>query len=148
MDDALRLFEESARTPALRTEALIRGGTLLYDVGRSADALRWLERASPTGERSLDYVRHLTLGRLFDRLDRPLDAADAYGRALSLTVAGQRAGIGRAAALFRAGSTEEAVKAAEHATRMRDDAAQFEEFNRADFRFVATWLLEVRRLRR
>jgi hypothetical protein len=156
--DALAQFEEAAREPPLRAEALVRGAKLLVDNNRGTDALAWLERVPDHSDQVLGYVHHWTLARLLDNVDRPADAAAAYRRALEFGPRSQAATIGLAAALQRAGRAEESAKAAadaramlvvspaESATRALGDLMP--QFDRGDFRFVQQWLAEVRRLRR
>ena len=155
--DALAQFEEAAREPALRAEALIRGAKLLLDNNRGTDALAWLERVPDHSDHVLGYVHHWTHARLLDNVDRPADAAAAYRRALAFAPRSQAATIGLAAALQRAGRAEESAKAAadaramhvvispaESATRALGDLMPT--FDRGDSRFVQQWLAEVRRL--
>ena len=157
--DALAQFEEAAREPALRAEALIRGAKLLLDNGRGTDALAWLERVPDHSDPVLGYVRHWTHARLLDNVAGPADAATAYRRALAVAPRSQAATIGLAAALQRAGRAEESAKVAadaramhvvispaESATRAPGDLMPT--FDRGDNRFVPQWLAEVRRLRR
>jgi hypothetical protein len=148
-DNAIAFFERAAAVPELYTEALIRGAVLLARIGREPEALAWFQRVPPHTDRGLGYMHHLTLARLLDEVNRPGDAANAYGVALDHAPANQRAAIGYAAALLRAGRDEEAGVAAANARRMpeeRGDPARA--YLRADARFVREWLAEIRRLRR
>jgi tetratricopeptide (TPR) repeat protein len=154
--DALAQFEEAAREPALRAEALIRGGKLLLDNNRGTDALAWLERVPDHSDQVLLYVYHWTHARLLD-VDRPADAAAAYRRALAFAPRSQAATIGLAAALQRAGRAEESAKAAADARAMHvispaesathDPGDLMPMFDGGDGRFVQQWLAELRRLR-
>ena len=149
LDMAISLFERAAGTPSLRAEALVRGARLLHGAGRTDQARLWLEQVPPHADRIVGYVQQLTHGRVLDRLDRAADAADAYRKALAIEPRAQRAAIGLAAALMRAGAPEDAGRAATDARRMEDDAARLiGEFHRGDQRFVHEWLAEIRRLRR
>jgi tetratricopeptide (TPR) repeat protein len=151
LDKAVALFAMAAEVPVLRREALLRGARLLYENGRHADALAWFERMISQPEPAHGYVHHLTLGRVFDALNRPADAAAAYGAALTYVPDGQLAGIGRAAALLRSGRAEEAEAAAVEARRMpagRRDFDRLRAFTLADLRFVPAWFVEIRKLRR
>jgi tetratricopeptide (TPR) repeat protein len=156
--DALAQFEEAARAPALRAEALIRGAKLLFDTNRRPDALAWIERVPDHSDPLLGYAHNWTHARLLD-VDRPADAAAAYRRALAFAPKSQEAAIGLAAALLRAGHAEESAKAAADARAMhvvnspaevatRDLGLRMSTFHRGDGRFVQQWLAEVRRLRR
>lgn len=148
-DDAVRLFGRAAEQPLLRTEALIRGGKLLFEAGRHAEALARLESIPSDGDPALNFVRHLTHGRVLDALNRPADAAVAYQRALDANPDAQLAAIGLAAARLRAGSTAEATRIADAARRMPPMPGRgFNEFDAGDFRFVPAWLAEIRKMRR
>lgn len=151
LDRALALFEKAALTPSLRAEACVRGAKLLFDAGRPDDARTWLARVPDHDDSLVGVVQHLVSGRVFDALDRPDAAADAYGRAVALAPTSQLAAVGLAAALLRAGRADDARRAAESARRLQEGPplpATFSRFNRADFRFVPAWLAEIRSLRR
>jgi tetratricopeptide (TPR) repeat protein len=149
VDTALTLFDEASKHPSLRTEALIRAGVMLFDAGRHAQALAALEQVPAGGDPALNFVRHLTHGRVFDALARPTDAAVAYQRALDAKPDAQLAAIGLAAAHLRAGNISEATRLADIARRLPPVPGRgFNEFNSGDFRFVPSWLAEIRRLRR
>jgi tetratricopeptide (TPR) repeat protein len=156
--DALAQFEEAAREPALRAEALIRGAKLLLDNNRGTDALAWLERVPDYSDQVLGYMHHWIHARRLDNVDRPADAAAAYRRVLAFAPRSQAATIGLAAALQRAGRAEESAKAAADARAMHVVISPAESathdlgdlmptFDRGDSRFVQQWLAEVRRLR-
>jgi tetratricopeptide (TPR) repeat protein len=145
---AMALFEEAARVPALRVEALIRGGMLLRATGHDAEALAWFGQV-PDDDRSFGYVHHLTRGRILDALHRPAEAVAAYEAALRDAPTAQLAGIGLAAALLRSGRAEAAARTAMEVRRAPGGPTNhFREFQRADVRFVPEWLAEIRRLRR
>ena len=151
LNKAMALYEAAAAVPRLRREALIRGGKLLFDSAKFADALAWLDRVSGEPDSGLEYVHLLTRGRVLDALNRPADAADAYALALAAVPEAQLAAIGRAAALLRAGRDAEADAMASAALRMpagRRDFDRLRGFNLADARFVPGWIVELRRLRR
>ena len=149
--DALTLFDEAAQDPRLdvRAEALVRGAHLLQRIGRPAEALAWLDRAPEHDDRVLGYGGAIVRGLALDALDRPDEAAEAYKRALSFDPAAQVPAIGAAAALLRAGRSDEAVKMAEMARQLpalsNDPWATFQQ---GDWRFVPVWLAEIRRLAR
>jgi hypothetical protein len=163
---AVRQFEEAARDPALRSEALIRGAKLLFDNARKPEALALIERVPEHTDPALGYVHHWIHARLLDTTDRPADAAAAYRRALTFAPQSQPAAIGLAAALLRAGNAEESAKAAADARAIQvamspaqisstafviapgDFSHMMSTFNRGDHRFIPQWLAEVRRLRR
>lgn len=147
--DALALFEAAAAIPALRAEALIRGGILLRKLDRDLEALAWFDRVPPDDDAALAYVHHLTRARLLDGFDRTADAVAAYRRAFDAEPRSQVAAIGLAAALLRSGRSEEAVGVTARARTMSAEATQHDAvFRRGDLRFVPDWLAEIRRLRR
>jgi tetratricopeptide (TPR) repeat protein len=149
IDAATRYFDLAAEQPALRTEALIRGGKLLFEWGRHTDALDRFEKVPLEGDAVLNFVRHLTHARVFDALQRPADAAAAYERALDANPKAQLAAIGLAAAQLRLGNTAEAAKVADAARRMPSVPGRgFFEFDAGDHRFVSSWLAEIRSMRR
>jgi len=149
VDHAVRYFDRAAEEPSLRTEALIRSGKLLFEAGRHADAITRFDAVPTEGDPALNFVRHLTHGRVLDALSRPADAARAYQRALDATPGAQLAAIGLAAAHLRAGNTAEAARVADLARRMSPIPGRgFNEFDAGDYRFVRSWLAEIRRLRR
>jgi hypothetical protein len=144
---AVVLFEKAAELEPLRAEALVRGALLLHQGGHDRKAAEWLERVPPHDDLVLGYVQHLTHGRVLDALDRPLDAAAAYRRALETVPGTQTAGIGLAAALLRAGQVDEAMTAAAAARRPAASEAPRLTFHLADSRFIPQWLSEIRRQR-
>lgn len=148
-DEAVRYFDRAAEQPSLRTEALIRAGKLLFEGGRHIEALARLEKVPVEGDPALNFVRHLTHGRVLDALNRPADAAAAYQRALDAKPDAQLAAIGLAAAHLRSGHTAEASRIADVARRMPAVPGRgFNEFDAGDYRFVPSWLAEIRRMRR
>ena len=103
----------------------------------------------PHDDSMLNYVQHLTRGRLFDGADRAADAASAYRRALEAEPRSQLAAIGLAAALLRSARADEAVDAAARARTLGAEHTRHDQaFRQADLRFVRGWLSEIRRLRR
>lgn len=149
--DVLTLFDHAAQDPRLdvRAEALVRGAHLLQRIGRPAEALAWLDRAPEHDDRVLGYGGAVVRGLALDVLNRPDESAEAYTRALSFEPAAQVPAIGAAAALLRAGRSDEAVKMAEMARQLpalsNDPWATFQQ---GDWRFVPAWLAEIRRLAR
>lgn len=149
LEVAIRHFDRAAEQPLLRTEALIRAGKLLFEGGLYADALARFEKVPADGDPALDFVRHLTHGRVLDALSRPADAVTAYQRAVDARPDAQLAAIGLAAAHLRAGHTAEAARIADLARRMPPVPGRgFHEFDADDYRFVPAWLTEIRRMRR
>jgi tetratricopeptide (TPR) repeat protein len=149
IDSALTLFQQAAVHPPLRAEALIRSGKLLFEGGRHAQALAVLEQVHGEDDATLTLVRHLTHGRVLDALNRPAEAAVAYQLALDANPAAQLAAIGLAAAHLRAGNTAEAARIADVARRLPPLPGQgIRPLDSGDYRFVRSWLAEIRRMRR
>jgi tetratricopeptide (TPR) repeat protein len=158
LDAALSQFDEAARVPSLRAEALVRGAKLLYDGGRRREALAWVERVLEPADPEIGYVQHWVHARALDDLGRAGDAAAAYRAALTLAPQSQPASIGLAAALLRAGRTEDAAKAAADARRLAvappadprsyDPREPMSIFQRGDGRFLRQWLTDLRSLAR
>jgi tetratricopeptide (TPR) repeat protein len=149
VDEAVSLFDEAAAVPALRVEALVRAAVVLQKAGRDADALARFERVPAHEDRFLGYVQHLTHGRLLDQAGRAEQAVTAYRAALRFEPASQIAATGLAAALLRTGRADDALSAAAAARKLSSETAEFTApFRRADGRFVADWLAEIRALRK
>jgi tetratricopeptide (TPR) repeat protein len=150
IDRTLAMFTRAAADAATRTEALVRGGVLLFDAGRPKDALAWLEGAPlDHDDRVVHYAQSFTLGRVHDALQQPDRAAQAYAAARTDEPSAQLPAIGLAAALLRSGDAEHAARIAGEARRLPEIAPDpWVTFQRADARFVPAWLAEIRRLRK
>jgi tetratricopeptide (TPR) repeat protein len=151
VEQALALFEEAAKIPALRTEALVRGAVLLHKVERDTQAIAWFDRVPPQQDTPFGYVHQLTYGRVLDTTARADDAVAAYRAALGFEPSSQLPAIGLAAALMRAGHADEAVTAAAQARRLANEKISVnydQPYQRADARFVPEWLAEIRRMLR
>jgi hypothetical protein len=106
-----------------------------------------LDRASPITDTVLAFPAVMIRAGILDVEARPADAARAYESAEQLAPGLQVPVIGRAAALQRAGLTEEAVAEADRARRLPDGAYDpWPVFMRADARFIQAWLVELRKL--
>ncbi len=146
---ALRLFETAAADPALRVEALVQGAYVESLVGHLRDAIAWLDRAEPITELPLAYAAAMIRAGVLDRQSQPASAADSYAAAERLAPGVQTPLIGRAAALQRAGRTDEAVAEAVRARQLKEGAGDpWLIFRGGDARFVDAWLLELRGLLR
>ena len=145
--DALARFEDAAKRPALRQEALVRGA-FLHERQRQASAgLAMLDRAQSSGDPIIDYASALIRGSLLDRKDDPLAAAESYTQAMRLGPGAQTPVIGRAAALLRAGRVDDAVVVAERAKRLPTDGVDpLTIFFKVDARFIEQWMVEMRKL--
>jgi hypothetical protein len=146
-DFALALFQAAADDSALRADALVRAAYLEQVVGRSSQALATLDRAVPLADSTLAYAAALIKGGVFDQLGQPDAAADAYLAAEKIAPNAQVPAIGRAAALQRAGRTDEAVAEAAGARRLPVDGFDpWPVFVRADARFIDQWVRDLRLL--
>jgi tetratricopeptide (TPR) repeat protein len=146
LDEAVALFNYAARYPATEVEARTRGSLLLWERGRPAEALQWLN-SSPddTQDRELAYWRLILRGRLLDALKRPAEAASAYREALVLFPESQTAATGLAVSMMREGHHSEAVALAHRARRIPVEVDDpWWRFDFADSRFVSAWLAELR----
>jgi tetratricopeptide (TPR) repeat protein len=146
-EDAITMFQAAAEDPALRVEALVRSAYLEQVLGRSSQALASLDRAAPIADSTLAYAAALIRGGAFDQLGQPDAAEDAYLAAEKLAPNAQIPAIGRAAALQRAGRTDEAVAEAAGARRLPVDSFDpWPVFMRADARFIDQWVRDLRLL--
>lgn len=147
LDEAVALFDRAARHPSVESEARLRGALLLWERGRSSEALSWLESSSDDQkDPELIYWRRILRGRLLDALSRPADATVAYGAALDLFPRSQTAAIGLAVAMMRDGRYSEASDLARTTrTGPIDMNDPWWEFETADRRFVTAWVGELRR---
>jgi hypothetical protein len=146
-EDAITLFQAAADDPALRTEALVRAAYLEELLGRPSQALTRLDGASPIADSTLAYAAALIKAGVHDQLGQPDAAADAYQAAQKLAPNAQVPAIGLAAALQRAGRTDEAAAEAVGARRL--PANGFDPwliFMRADARFIDGWIRDLRAL--
>jgi hypothetical protein len=144
-ESAIAHFEAASFDPSLRVDALIRGAYLQLRLNRPSEALAWLDRVGPIADEVLGYASALTRGGAHDQLGDAAAAASAYQSASQLAPTAQVPAIGRAAALQRAGLTDEAVDEADRARRLPDAGADpWPTFMRADARYVREWLLELR----
>ncbi len=146
-EEAMTLFQTAADDSALKADALVRSAYLEQLLGRASQALTKLEQAAPIADSTLAYAAALIKGGAFDRLGQPDAAAEAYLAAGKLAPNAQIPAIGRAAALQRAGRTDEA--AAEAAGARRLPANGFDPwpvFMRADARFIDQWVRDLRLL--
>lgn len=146
-EEATALFEAAAAIPALRAEALLRSAYLDWLRGRFEPALVTLDRAGSMADDVFAYAAALIRAGSLDGLGRPADAAAAYAVAQRLAPGTQVPVIGRAAALHRAGLTDEALAEANRARHLpvgHDDP--WPTFLRIDARYIWQWLQELRTL--
>lgn len=106
--EALARFEVAAAVEGIAAEARVRGGWVLVQDGRAAEAVAWLDAASPRDDRELEYWHALFRGRALDIVGRFQDAVIAYRAALALYPLAQSAGAGLSIALMHLDRTKDA----------------------------------------
>jgi tetratricopeptide (TPR) repeat protein len=146
-EDAITMYEVAATEPALKVEALVRAAYLEQLMDRSSQALMRLDRASPIADSTLAYAAALIKAGAHDQLGEPDAAAGAYQAAQRLAPNAQVPAIGLAAALQRAGRTDEAVAEAVGARRLPANGFDpWPVFMHADARFIDGWMRDLRAL--
>ena len=145
LGEALGLFDGTKANDETRAEASVRGGWVLFQLGRFQDAFDWLAGATPGDDRELAYWLGLIRGRVLTSLGRHQDALAAYQAAHTLFPQAQTGGIGFALALMRLGRDGEADEAA-RALRTKPTAARdpWSGYLEGDRRFVDVWLDQLR----
>ena len=143
LGQALMRFEAAADIDETRDEARVRGGWVLFQVGRFPEALDWLDEAAPKDDRDLAYWRSLFRGRVLEALGRPEDALSAYQAALTLNPGAQSAGVGHAILLMRLDRAQEADASA-RALRVSTEADPWLIYSVGDHRFVDRWIEQLR----
>ena len=107
-NEALARFDAARGAAESRAEAGVRGGWLLVQQERFADAMAWLDVTIPDADRELAYWRSLFRGRALHGLKRHREAADAYRDAFRRFPGAQTAGLGVALELGMLDRDEEA----------------------------------------
>jgi len=143
LGQALMRFEDAAEIDETRDEARVRGGWILFQIGRFPEALDWLDAAAPQDDRDLAYWRTLFRARVLDSLRRPEDALSAYQAALTLNPGAQSAGVGHALLLMRLDRTQEADASA-RALRVVTGDDPWSTYAMGDYRFVDRWIEQLR----
>jgi hypothetical protein len=143
--EALARFEAAAAMDEARAEARVRGGWILYQEGRHADALKWLDGVVAGDDRDLAYWLALFRGRALSALNRPQDAAAAYRAAVALYPTAQAAGIGLALELMRLDRMQEAHEAARVVRTAGASATDpWSSYGAGDRRFFDLWIDQLR----
>jgi hypothetical protein len=150
---AAKAFEQAAEadtTGLLAPEAYVRFAVMQLRIGKPADALTTLNRAKmPTPDLELAYWYGLWKGRILDALNRPADAAVAYGQALDVSSTGQAAAVGLALSLFKQNHRDEAAEAAARVRDMPSSAPDpWWTYTKGDARFIDDWLADLRKAMR
>ena len=144
LGEALTRLEAAARDDT-RVEASVRAGWILFQMGRSQDALNRLEIVPPGDDRDLAFWLALFRGRALDALGRVADSVAAYRSALALVPTAQSAGIGLALELVRLDRRAEAdqrARALRSAGAAGPDPWSF--YMNGDDRLVDDWLKQLR----
>ena len=145
LGEALSRFEAAVAFDETRAEARVRGGWILFQDGRAAEALQWFDAAQPRDDPDLTYWLGLFRGRAFDALGRWEESASAYRSAFSLFPSAQSAGTGLALALVRLDRTAEADRVAR---AVRSAGAETPDpwirYGEGDWRFVDRWMDQLR----
>jgi tetratricopeptide (TPR) repeat protein len=144
---AIAHYDEAARYPSTRAEALVRKVWLLVQLGRPTEALETLDGLSePLGDSAVAYWRLLFRGRALAAVGRHDQAATAYEEAIAHTPGAQAPRVGLLALEFKRGRPTEAYRwAAEvRAPHGSSDRDPWWEYWSGDFRFFAERLAQLR----
>jgi hypothetical protein len=145
---ALTRFEAAAKHADGQTEARLRAGWAIFQLGRSAEAMKTFEGIDAGDDHLLAYWLALFRGRTADALGDDPDAERAYRRALAAFPGAHSASIGLALSLFRMNRDDEAEEAASAVRRQSGNAVDpWELYPAGDARFLGRWLGGVRGLR-
>ena len=118
---------------------------MLYQAGRHADALKWLDGVVAGDDRDLAYWLALFRGRVLTALNRPQDASAAYKAAVALYPTAQSAGIGLALELMRLDRMQEADAAARVVRTAGSSATDpWSSYGAGDRRFLDPWIDQLR----
>lgn len=146
LDDGVSRFDAARAKDESRAEAGVRGGWLMIQQGRYADALAWLDPAAPGSDRVLGYWRSLFRGRALSGLGRHADAADAYRDAFTRFPGAQSAGIGLAFELLCLSRDAEADQVARSLRATASTAVDpWTTYLEADRRFTDDIIEQLRR---
>ena len=144
-DAAIALFEAAARAPDRHDESLVRGAMLQLQAGRAAEAFTLVDGASGAlPDQELRYWRQMVRGLVFDALQRPAEAADAYRGALEAWPQAHSASLRLASVYARAGRMPDAVDLSlALVTAPRTAFDPWWAYDEADARFYARWRAEL-----
>lgn len=148
---AIAHYDEAARYPSTRAEALTRKARLLLQFGESDEALATLESfVEPAADPAVEYWKHLFRGRTLVALGRHDEAASAYERARTLVPGAQAPVVGLMALELGRDQRAEAYNWAELVRRPPDVQAHdpWWDYWSGDFRLFAERLVELRRMAR
>ena len=131
----------------LRAESSLRAGVQLFWNGNYQQALERLDRATRSDiDGGWAGLAFLFKARTLEALERDAEAAEAYARSLEYAPS-QLAGIGMAAALFRIGSDDEAVKIRDFVLSSDASEDHFDLLERGDPLVLAQMIKRLRAAR-
>jgi hypothetical protein len=148
---AIEQYDEAARYPSTRAEALTRKAWLLLQFGESDEALAALDAlVEPAADPAVEYWRHLFRGRTLVALGRHDEGVLAYERARTFVPGAQAPVVGLMALELGRDRRAEAYRWAEMVRRPPDVQAHdpWWDYWSGDFRFFAERLVDLRRMAR
>lgn len=148
LKEALSRFEAAAATEDAAAEARVRGGWVLIQDGRPAEAIEWLSGAQPRDDRDLEYWHALFRGRAFDAAGRFEDAVLAYRSALVIHPRAQSAGLGLTIALMhldRQAEADDVARVVREGESLSPDP--WLHYPYGDERFTRRWIDSLRTIR-
>ncbi|HUF48752.1 MAG TPA: hypothetical protein VMM93_13125 [Vicinamibacterales bacterium] len=146
---ALSHYDEAARFPSTRSEALVRKAWVLVQMGRPDDAIAALGAIDqPFGDDALRYWSQLFRGRALAALARPDEAVAAYDTALVVAPGAQAPHVGAIAVELSRNGRDEAYRRAALVRRPRDPLATdpWWVYWSGDFRLFEERMMTLRRL--
>lgn len=147
---ALNAFDAVAGIGGVAAEANIRRGLLFHRLGRHREALAALDAGLSAGDDAdIRYWGWLFKGRVLGALDRRMEAAAAYRKALELRPNSQTPALALAALLFLQGARQEAEVYADIARTMPTDRRElWWDYWYGDRRFLPQLIGDIRKWRR
>ena len=144
----LGILDVAARYPETMDEALVRRAFLLHRLGMNTEALTTAGAMEPPHDPVVEYWRQLILGRILSSLGELARAVAAYEHAASLQPRAQTPAIALTGLLLRSGERDVAIAWAERArTTPESPIDPWALYWAGDRRFLASWLVELRRAR-
>jgi len=148
---AIEQYDEAAKYPSTRAEALTRKAWLLLRLEEPGEALATLESlVEPAVDPAVEYWKHLFRGRVLVALGRHDEAAAAYEHARTLVPGAQAPVVGLMTLELGRDQRAEAYTWAELVRRAPDVEAHdpWWDYWSGDFRLFAERLVELRRMAR
>jgi hypothetical protein len=147
---AVRLFDEAAKYPATRGEALVRKAQLLIRSGLFPEAVGVLEEAGdPAADVAVRYWARLFRGRALEGVGRLDEAAKAYADALVLIPRAQSPSVALMALAFSRDRLTDALQHADDIRTASGDAVDpWWAYDHGDGRFYESRLAVLREMSR